>query len=94
MITCITTIVRAIADASRDIDIDPKYVSAYINRGSGYDAKGDHDRAISDYNSAFGNRRRVGFLSSRSGTGSPRLSAAFSGALHELGWIEKENGLS
>jgi tetratricopeptide (TPR) repeat protein len=40
---------RAIADYSRAIEIDPKYIRAYFARGGAYEKKGQLDRAISDY---------------------------------------------
>jgi lipoprotein NlpI len=33
--------------------LDPKYVDAYYNRGIAYALKGDHDRAIEDYDQAI-----------------------------------------
>src|SRR4030088_47597 len=35
------------------IRIDPKYATAYYNRGSSYVRKGDHDRAIADLSEAI-----------------------------------------
>jgi tetratricopeptide (TPR) repeat protein len=41
---------KAIADYSQTIQLDPKNVNAYNNRGIDYDDKGDYDKAIADYN--------------------------------------------
>jgi lipoprotein NlpI len=45
--------VRAIADCSEAIRLDPKLASAYLNRGKAYSDEGDFDRAIADYNRAI-----------------------------------------
>ena len=42
-------IARAISDATRTIELDPKSVNAYLNRGSAYTYRGDVERAIADY---------------------------------------------
>jgi tetratricopeptide (TPR) repeat protein len=44
---------KAIADYSKAIMIDPKYVEAYNNRGSACDKKGDYDKAIADCSKAI-----------------------------------------
>jgi len=44
---------RAIADYSEAIRLNPKYATAYNNRGLGYKQKGDYDRAIADFNDAI-----------------------------------------
>jgi lipoprotein NlpI len=43
----------AIADYSRSLELDPKNVSAYFDRGNAKGAKGDLDGAIADYNSTL-----------------------------------------
>jgi tetratricopeptide (TPR) repeat protein len=40
---------EAIADATKAIERDPKYVYAHDARATGYYRKNDHDRAIADY---------------------------------------------
>ena len=42
-----------IADYNRAIEIDPKYASAYNNRGLAKNEKGDVDGAVADYNLAI-----------------------------------------
>ena len=44
---------RAIADFSKAIALDPKYVNAYYNRGVSYQHKGNRDQAILDYTKAI-----------------------------------------
>jgi tetratricopeptide (TPR) repeat protein len=44
---------RAIADYSKSIGLDPKFVRAYNNRGIAYDSKGEHDHAIADFSKAI-----------------------------------------
>ncbi len=44
---------RAIADYTKAIELDPKLLSAYINRGLAYDGKGNFDQAIADYTKAI-----------------------------------------
>lgn len=44
---------RAIADATRAIELDPKIAIAYVNRAGALLAKGDNDRAIADANKAI-----------------------------------------
>jgi tetratricopeptide (TPR) repeat protein len=46
-------LVRAIADLSEAIRLDPKYAEAYYNRGLTYRNKGDLDRAIADFGEAI-----------------------------------------
>src|SRR5262249_25621993 len=41
---------RAVADHTKAIELNPKYATAYNNRGI---ATGDYDRAIADYNRAI-----------------------------------------
>jgi lipoprotein NlpI len=43
----------ALADFNEAIRIDPKYATAYDNRGDVWKAKGDYDRAIADYTEAL-----------------------------------------
>jgi tetratricopeptide (TPR) repeat protein len=38
---------------TRAIELNPRYVAAFINRGNAFDDKGDYDRAIKDYDSAI-----------------------------------------
>ena len=42
----------AIADYNRAIELNPKYASAYYNRGNAKEAKGDLDGAIADFKRA------------------------------------------
>ena len=45
---------RSIAYFNKAIEINPRYVEAYINRGIAYaEGKGQYDRAIGDYNKAI-----------------------------------------
>jgi len=44
---------KAIADYTKAIRIDPKFASAYSNRGSAYGMKGEYDKAIADYTKAM-----------------------------------------
>jgi len=44
---------KAIADYTKAIQIDPKFASAYSNRGSAYGMKGEYDKAIADFNKAM-----------------------------------------
>jgi len=44
------TINLAIIEFTKAIEINPRYVEAYHERGLAYDAKGEYDLAISDYN--------------------------------------------
>jgi tetratricopeptide (TPR) repeat protein len=44
---------RAISDYDEAIRLNPKDVSAYVNRGDAYRHNGDYDRAISDYDQAI-----------------------------------------
>jgi tetratricopeptide (TPR) repeat protein len=44
---------EAIAACSRLLELNPKNVVAYSNRGKGYRDKGDYDRAIADFNQAI-----------------------------------------
>ena len=44
---------EAIKHYTKAIELDPKHVSAYYNRGSAYEQKGDHDLAIEDFNKAI-----------------------------------------
>jgi tetratricopeptide (TPR) repeat protein len=44
---------RALEYYNKAIDINPRYVRAYVNRGDVYDKKGDKDRAISSYRRAL-----------------------------------------
>jgi tetratricopeptide (TPR) repeat protein len=37
-------------DYNKALEIDPKYVLSYGNRGLAYETKGQYDQAISDYN--------------------------------------------
>ena len=43
----------AIAEYSRAIEIDPRLIDAYHNRGVSYERRGDRDRAVSDYRMAL-----------------------------------------
>ena len=43
----------AIGNYSRTIELDPRHVPAYKNRGAAYDIKGKHDKAIKDYTIAI-----------------------------------------
>jgi tetratricopeptide (TPR) repeat protein len=44
---------KAIADYTQAIRIDPKFATAYSNRGSAYGMKGDYDKAIADFTKAM-----------------------------------------
>jgi tetratricopeptide (TPR) repeat protein len=44
---------QAIADYTKALEINPKYVYAYNNRGVTYDDKGNYDQAIADYTKAL-----------------------------------------
>ncbi|MCU4137431.1 MAG: hypothetical protein MW689_001002 [Thermodesulfobacteria bacterium] len=44
---------RVISDYNRALEINPRYVKVYVNRGAAYTDKGDLDRAISDFNRAL-----------------------------------------
>ena len=44
---------RAIRGCTAIIRLDPKFAFAYYNRGRAFEAKGNHDRAIADYNKAI-----------------------------------------
>ena len=44
---------QAIADFTNALEINPKYVDAYINRGIAHANKGEYDQAISDYTKAL-----------------------------------------
>ena len=44
---------RAISDYTEAIRLDPKYSTAYANRGFAWLQKGDLDRAIGDYDRAI-----------------------------------------
>jgi tetratricopeptide (TPR) repeat protein len=44
---------QAIEDYDRAIEINPKYMEAYLNRGAAYGKLGDNRRAISDYDRAI-----------------------------------------
>jgi tetratricopeptide (TPR) repeat protein len=39
---------QAIADYTKALEIDPKYISALNDRGLAYTSKGDYERAIAD----------------------------------------------
>ena len=39
-----------ISDFSKALELNPEYTAAYNNRGNAWAEKGDHDRAVSDYN--------------------------------------------
>ena len=43
----------AILDYSKAIEINGRYAVAYVNRGSAFEAKSDHDLAIADYSKAI-----------------------------------------
>ncbi|MFZ1988533.1 MAG: tetratricopeptide repeat protein [Alphaproteobacteria bacterium] len=45
---------RAIADFTKAIALNPKFINAYYDRGLVYISKGDYDRAIADLNQAIG----------------------------------------
>ena len=45
--------VRAIADYSEAIRLNPQYARAYHGRGFSYDEQGDRVRAMADYNAAI-----------------------------------------
>ena len=38
---------------TKAIELDPKYVFAYNNRGNAYEKKGEHDLAIADFDKAI-----------------------------------------
>ena len=44
---------HAIADYTQAIEINPRYATAYFNRGNAVEAKGEHDLAIADYTKAI-----------------------------------------
>src|SRR5216684_4899573 len=44
---------RAIADADKAIELNPKNSNAYMRRGASYGNKGDYDRAFADENKAI-----------------------------------------
>ena len=44
---------RAIRGCTEIIKVDPKFAFAYSNRGTAFEAKGNHDRAIADYKKAI-----------------------------------------
>jgi tetratricopeptide (TPR) repeat protein len=44
---------EAIKDYTRSLDLDPSYVSAYINRGNTYAALGNMSASLADYNEAI-----------------------------------------
>lgn len=44
---------RAISDFTKSIEINPKFVMAYNNRGWAHLKKGEHDLAISDFNKSI-----------------------------------------
>ena len=44
---------KAIDDFTDAIRIDPKYATAYYNRGLVWKAKGDNDKAMADYDEAI-----------------------------------------
>jgi tetratricopeptide (TPR) repeat protein len=44
---------QAIADSNRAIELNPRLVMAYNNRGLAYLNKGEHEQAISDCNEAL-----------------------------------------
>ena len=44
---------KAIADETKAIEINPRYVLAYANRGIAYGNKGDYDKAIADETKAI-----------------------------------------
>jgi len=44
---------KAIADYTQAIRIDPKFATAYSNRGSAHGMKGEYDKAIADYSKAI-----------------------------------------
>ena len=43
----------AIRDYTKAIELDPKFVDAYNNRGLSYDNKKEYDSAIRDYTKAI-----------------------------------------
>jgi tetratricopeptide (TPR) repeat protein len=45
--------IRAIADCTRTIQLDPNDAGAYYYRGNAYFDKGEYDRAIADFNQAL-----------------------------------------
>ena len=47
---------QAIADYSKAIELDPKCVGAFVNRGIVYVMQDNIDQAISDYSKAIGNK--------------------------------------
>lgn len=44
---------QAIADFTKALKLNPKYVEAYLNRGVDHADKSQHDQAIADYNNAL-----------------------------------------
>ena len=48
----------------RGLRLDPKYVVAFLNRGLAYNAKGDLDHAIADYDEASGSTRSTSWPTS------------------------------
>ena len=44
---------RAIADFDQAIKLNPKFASAYSNRGFSYEHKGEKKRAMADYRKAI-----------------------------------------
>jgi tetratricopeptide (TPR) repeat protein len=44
---------RAIADYDTSIKLDPKYATAYYNRGNSRRAAGDRDGAVADFQQAL-----------------------------------------
>jgi len=44
---------KAIAAYNKAIDLDPKSVESYLNRGTAYDSQGEYDKAIADYTTAI-----------------------------------------
>ena len=44
---------EAVEVLSKAIDVEPKYVPAYVDRATAYTALGDHEKAIADYETAI-----------------------------------------
>jgi len=44
---------RAIHGCTAIIRLDPNFAFAYYNRGRAFEARGNHDRAMADYNKAI-----------------------------------------